>query len=152
MRNFIFITILSVVVTSCQNVDKTILLEQIESLTIENKALKDSLAKKYEYTNLISSELILLPNSLSFNLNDENRVTGVFTQRQKLPHYELYLADEDFNFEKTDKLNFQIREDNKFEFNFVPKRKEDKAVRVVAVFDLDTVTVKLFGRIDLPVK
>lgn len=119
---------------------------------MENRALKDSLNKKSEYNKLISSDLILLPNSLSFSLNDENRVTGVFSQRQKLPHYNLYIADEDYNFEEADKLNFQITEDNKFEFNFVPKRKEDGTVRLVAVFDLDTISVRLFGRVDLPVK
>lgn len=154
MRKSIIIFTLSVLFISCEKRDNKNLIQEIESLRNENKELKNSLTRstKTDYDKLISSELILLPSLMSFSLHDENIITGVFSQRQKLPSYSLYLADENYDFEEKDKLNFQILDDNKFEFNFTPKTKKDESVRIVAIFDLDSISIQLFGQIDLPVK
>lgn len=133
---------------SCNNSELT---QEIEQLKKENITLKDSL-ERLNHSKIVSSELLLIPHTLSFKLNQKNTVSGIFYQNTVFLPYDLFLADENFKFEEKDKINYRLQKDNKFEFDFIPKKREDETVRVVAVFDLDTVKVNLYGRTDLPVK
>ncbi|WP_286912494.1 hypothetical protein [Flavobacterium sp. UBA4197] len=150
MKNIIYLIVLCTFF-SCQKNETRELEEEVKELKSENQKLKN-LLKESEYNKIVSSELVLLPHALSFELNNKNKVTGMFYQQQTFPKYDLFIADENYDFDETNKLNFQIKEDNQFEFDFIPKNKNDETLRVVAVFRMDTVMLKLSGRVDLPVR
>lgn len=148
MIKLLKLTFVLIVLTGCE---QTIDTQKIAYLENENRKLKDSLSKLL-YDRVISSEIVLLPHTLSFELNSKNKITGVFSQNQHLPPYDLYFADEDYTYDEKDKIDFSKIEYNKFEFEFTPKNNKEETVRVVAVFNLDSVKAKLTGRTDLPVK
>ena len=152
MKTYI-LSILLIVTTasflSCS--DNSELTKEIEKLQIENRKLKSNLQRN-NYNKIVLSQLMLIPNSLSFQINKPNSISGIFFEQQNFPEYDIYFADENYKFNESDKITLKNGNGNQFEFDYIPKTLEDKTVRIVAVFNLDTVKVNLNGRIDLPVK
>ena len=148
MKNLLSIILITSLLFSCNNPK---LEEEIKQLKAENKTLKDSL-KKTEYNKLESSQLILTPHTLAFKKNKKNTISGVFSEIQNYPEYELYMTDENYKYSESNKINFHTVKDNKFEFEFTPKTEKDETVCIAAVFKSDSLKVILYGRTDLPVQ
>lgn len=148
MRNLLPLILITSLLFSCNHPK---LEEEIKQLKTENKILKDSL-RKIEYNKLESSQLMLLPRTSTFKKNQKNTISGLICETQKYPEYELYMADENYKYDESDKINFQITKDNKFEFDFTPKTEKDETVCVAVVFKSDSPKVVLYARTDLPVQ
>lgn len=134
MKKIHILIFLATSIFSCTNPS---LKEEYLLLKKENQALKRQL-KKTEYEKLLNSELILMPNN--YNLGDKNVVTGFFYQKKDIyPKFELFFVDEDFN--KKEKIAFVSLENNEFEFEYTPMTKSDNLIRVLAMFDLDSIKV-----------
>lgn len=148
MKKLLPLILIALLLFSC---NQPKLEEEIKQLKAENKILKDSL-KKFEYNKLESSQLILLPHKSTLKKNQKNTITGLISEIQKYPEYELYMADENYEYDESDKVNFRTTRANKFEFDFTPKTEKDETVCVAVVFKLDSLKVVLYARTDLPVQ
>lgn len=146
----IFYCFVLLVIYSCK--DETLVLkERIKQLEIENEILKSNLKKK-EYDMLISSQLILTPHRLFLKLNSKNRVSGYFYQNESYPKFDLYFTNDKGEYKDSDKIDYVLKKNNQFEFDFIPKSKNDEDIHVMAIFDLDTVRMRFPGEAHLPVK
>jgi hypothetical protein len=143
----LFFCLISIV--SCN--DNSKLNQKIQKLELENRKLK-SIVKNNDYNKVVSSQLILIPQSLSFKLNKPNTISGILCEQQDFPKFDIYIADENYKFDATDKVVVKKQNGYQFEFDYTPKTLKDETVRIVAVFNLDTVKANLNGRADLPVK
>ncbi|MGV3460381.1 MAG: hypothetical protein ACO1N9_08010 [Flavobacterium sp.] len=123
--------------------DASHLKSQIIELREKNKVLSDSL-KKINYHNLVSSQLILIPQVYSFNENG-GKVVGMFRQMENFPKFHLYYADEKFKIDKQNEIKYKLTKDNAFEFNIDRENIKSKEIRVIAFFNLDTTNVQLCG-------
>lgn len=145
-----YLTLLSLfMLFSCQQGNSELLEKKVMQLKNENKKLKDSL-NTIAYNNLVSSELVLLPQLYTFH-DDTGMISGIFRQRQNFPKFNLYYADEQFKYKESDKIDYTLTKDNGFSFNF-DKRKVNETLKVTAIFDLDTVKVQLYGIVAFPNK
>ena len=125
--------------SSCNN-------EKIKKLEEENKNLKAQIIKqKNEQT--INSQIILLPESIKFKKNDKNKITLFFSEIQKYPDFDLYLAND-----KEDKITYKKITENKFEFDYIPKSLNDSNLNIVAHFGSDTLKIDLMGNLELEVQ
>ncbi|WP_294732505.1 hypothetical protein [uncultured Flavobacterium sp.] len=136
---FVFLALLS-----CDKEDSISLKHKVEQLEIENKILSDSL-EKIKYNSIASSELVLLPQLYTFNKNETGVVSGIFRQRQKFPKFNLYHVNDKFEYDESDQINYKLTKDNGFDFTYNKNDTIDDKIRVIAVFDLDTVEVGLYG-------
>ena len=120
--------------------------EKIKKLEEENKNLKAQIIKqKNEQT--INSQIILLPESIKFKKNDKNKITLFFSEIQKYPDFDLYLAND-----KEDKITYKKITENKFEFDYIPKSLNDSNLNIVAHFGSDTLKIDLMGNLELEVQ
>ncbi|NDI99428.1 hypothetical protein GWA97_10120 [Flavobacterium sp. LaA7.5] len=138
MKSIFFTLMLIFFIIGCGD-DKDIIDNRISQLEIENKILKDSI-NKMKYNNVVTSEMVLLP---SYSHQNKDIVSGIFRQRQSFPKFELYHANEQFEYSLDDKINYENDGHNAFRFN--NRFNDDELLRVVAVFDLDSVNVELYG-------
>ena len=130
--------------SSCNN-------EKIKKLEEENKNLKAQIIKqKNEQT--INSQIILLPESIKFKKNDKNKITLFFSEIQKYPDFDLYLANDKFEYDKKDKISYKKITENKFEFDYIPKSLNDNNLNIVAHFGSDTLKIDLMGNLELEVQ
>lgn len=127
--------------SSCNN-------EKIKKLEEENKNLKAQIIKqKNEQT--INSQIILLPESIKFKKNDKNKITLFFSEIQKYPDFDLYLANDKFEYDKKDKISYKKITENKFEFDYIPKSLNDNNLNIVAHFGSVTLKIDLMGNLEL---
>lgn len=132
---------------SCNKNENTLFLkDKIKKLEAENSKLKKSQGK---LNKLTSCQILLDPHTLKFKSNTKNIISGYIYQEQEFPMYDLYLADEKYNFKESDKI-LADQKKSTFEFEYQPKGIKHEIVRVVAVFKLDTVQLNLTGRTDRP--
>lgn len=130
--------------SSCNN-------EKIKKLEEENKILKAQIIKqKNEQT--INSQIILLPESIKFKKNNKNKITLFFSEIQKYPDFDLYLANDKFEYDRKDKITYKKITENKFEFDYIPKTLNDNNLNIVAHFGLDTLKIDLMGNLELEVE
>ena len=124
--------------------------EKIKKLEEENKNLKAQIIKqKNEQT--INSQIILLPESIKFKKNDKNKITLFLSEIQKYPDFDLYLANDKFEYDKKDKISYKKITENKFEFDYIPKSLNDSNLNIVAHFGSDTLKIDLMGNLELEV-
>ena len=118
---------------SCNSSSVSELNSRIAELEASNDKLKDSI-KSFEYNKLISYYSIVIPEELSFKVNDTANVNVAFAVFDKLIPYEVYTATESG---QPDKLLYKNLTDSRFEHNFVPTKTGKYAIRLVSVFKID---------------
>jgi len=147
---YLILTICVILLTSC-NSENNQLKNRIKELELENKELKNDLKRK-DYDKLVNADFILFPQTLSFKLNESNTISCYISERQTFPKFDVFLTDENYHFNDSDKIQLKNQVGNRFEFDYTPKSLKDDTVRIAAVFNLDTVKINLNGRAYLPVK
>lgn len=147
MKNTLFLIIIGILLTSCENKKITELNTKILELKKQNKILSDSLSK-HDYSNLINSELLGIPHNDNLVPNQENKFTFFFTQDKTLPKYNLYQIVKSGDTEKR-KLILENHDKSRFDFNFIPKTKDESEFDLRAIFDLDSVTIEINAGINM---
>lgn len=125
--------------------------ERIQKLENENKKLK-ALIDKSMHEKIMNTQLLLLPDNVNFKLNQKNRVSVVFSEIQEYPNFELYYADNEFNYNVNDKIQIISKEKNKIAFDFIPKSNNDNVVNLVATIKSDSGKLNLYGTLELPIE
>lgn len=125
--------------------------EKIQKLENENKKLK-AIIEKSMHEKIMNTQLLLLPDNVNFKLNEKNRVSIVLSEIQEYPNFELYYADNDFNYNVNNKIQIVSKEKNKIAFDFIPKSKNDNIINLVATIKSDSGKLNLYGTLELPIE
>ena len=135
MKYFNQILLLSSVLVffSCNNKSIEGLNSKIAELEASNLKLKDSI-KSYEYNKLTTYYSIVIPEEISYKVNDTAKVNVAFAVFDKLKPYNVYTATESG---KPDKLLFKNLTDSRFKYNFVPNKVGIHTIRLVSIFEID---------------
>mgnify|MGYP000947705227 CR=1 FL=1 len=145
-----YLLFISLTICSCS--DKSAELNTtITKLKKENDSLRNIL-KQSEIEKIKSSQLYLIPHSLSFKANKPNTITAVISEIQKYPDFEAYYVEND-NYTEKDKIAIKRTGENEFEFNYIPKKKTvNQEVKIALVYKTKGTKIALFGITDLPVE
>ena len=147
MKNITLIATILILGTSCENQKITELNNRVSELENLNTKLIDSL-NRIEYLKVISSELIGIPDKNNLIPNQPNKFIFLLPTAQKFPEYNVYRITKNGN-EEVRELLYENYKDSRFEFNFIPKNKDDQSFELLAEFDLDSITVQIPGMIDM---
>ncbi len=124
---------------SCDNSKIETLEKKISELENTNKKLNAKL-NQAEFTRVTNLQLNLIQNEHKLKVGKNNVISGKFFEISKLHKYDLYQTDS-LNSKKSRKLLLKNITEPFFEINFNPKSKNDNKLHVLAVFNLDTLTV-----------
>jgi hypothetical protein len=144
---FLLVGIIVCFLFSC-NENSDLRIKQLES---ENKKLKE-LINENTHKKIMNTQLLLLPENNNFGLNKKNRISLVFSEIQEYPNFELYYADEEFNYDEKNKIQVVLKDNNKIEFDFTPKSKTNNTINLIATIMSGSGKVKLYGKLELPVE
>ena len=135
---------------SCGNQEK--LENRITDLENQNKVLLDSL-EKLAVLQVYSSELVLLPEDTDLKLHEKNKIFGLLVEHQKYLKYDLYRVDTTHHTSGAKReLIASGLTDYQFDFEYVPEKKKDNWIHILAEFDLDSVKVQIPGIVVMDAK
>ena len=135
---------------SCGNQEK--LEKQISDLENQNRILLDSL-ENLAVSQIYSSELIILPETTDLKLHEKNKLFGLLVEHQKFLKYNLYRVDTTYHTSGAKReLIASGLTDYQFEFEYVPEKKNDNWIHILAEFDLDSVKIQIPGIVVMDAK
>ena len=130
MKNIFLLSLILIFATSCQKEKISELNNRISELENLNKQLIDSLNRQ-DYMKVISTELIGIPEKNNLIPNQPNRYMFLLPTIEKFPEYNVYRITKNGN-EKVRELLYENYKESRFEFNFIPKNKNDKSLSRVS--------------------
>ncbi|QIE58684.1 hypothetical protein G5B37_03640 [Rasiella rasia] len=146
---FILIFIVTFFVfTSCKQKEITDLKNQISELSKKNIELKDSISQ-LELKNLYAFHILGGLETTELKVNQESTVDFFFAYKDYIHKYDLYrITGDGENDRELIKENNELSE---FQYTYTPKDKNDNHIRLVAVFDLDSIGIEIPANLKLPI-
>ena len=145
MKKLIIISgFLAALFFSCANGNTTVLNKRIEALEIENQKLKDSIMD-IQHLKILKSQIFGSGYSQNFKANQENKLKFDFVYSEKTIPYSVYTTDGNG---EMDSLIYDNLTENSFDYKFIPKKKGQYHIKLVAVFETGT---KKYGEIKIPI-
>lgn len=151
MKKTTFITILTifpVIFTSCNQQKTSDLNNEIAELKKQNAILKDSISKN-DLNNIYSFHILGTTKKNSLKVNEEATIDFIFGYRNHIKNYNVYRLTGDKENER--ELILQDQKISEFKYSYTPKDKNDNRIKLMTVFDLDSISVEIPADITLNV-
>ena len=149
MRKYVLIiVIIPIIIISCQKSEYKYLNQTIDSLTMENMNLKDSISK-LEDNSILNSTLIGLPDRIEFQVNDTGTVRFGFLKYGEIGNYDVYQKMNDTGERK---LLFSNLTNATFDYKFCPKSIEDNEIEMITVFKINGLPNEVYTILEFPIK
>jgi hypothetical protein len=143
MKKTIFSTLLiviSLILSSCNQQKVSDLNAQLEELKEQNQLLKDSISKN-ELKNIYAFHILGTTEKSSLKVNEKATIDFVFGYRDYIKSYDVYLLTGEK--ENDRELILKDQKISEFKYSFTPKNKNDNRIKLLTVFDLDSITVEI---------
>lgn len=134
---YVLILVVAIFV-SCNEKKISDLNSQISELSKHNAELKDSISKM-ELKNIYAFHILGTTKKSNLKVNEENEINFVFGYRDYIKDYNVYLLND----ENKRELILKDQKISEFKYSFKPKNKADNRIRLLAIFDFDSINVEI---------
>ncbi|MAO48362.1 MAG: hypothetical protein CL527_06555 [Aequorivita sp.] len=142
----ILFVIISAISSSCDQQKLSDLNNQILELKNQNEILKDSISK-LELNNINAFYILPTVEESSLKVNEKATIDFVFGYRDYIKNYNVYrLTGEK---ENDRELILKDQKISEFKYSFTPKNKTDNRIKLMAVFNLDSISIEVPAEVTL---
>ncbi|UGU16753.1 hypothetical protein LS482_02510 [Sinomicrobium kalidii] len=140
MKYIIILAIVIITFSSCNENEISGLNNQISKLKNQNAELRDSISK-LELKNIYAYHILGITKQKSLKVNKETTIDFVFGYRDYIKEYDVYLLTG--KKENDRELILKGQKISEFKYTYTPKNKNDNRIKLIAVFDLDSINIEI---------
>lgn len=147
-KSITLLSIITVILSSCNQQKISELNSEIAALKTQNKILEDSISKN-ELNNIYSFHILGTTKKKSLKVNEKAEINFVFGYRNHIKNYNVYRLTGDK--ESVRELILENQNISEFKYSHIPTDITDNRIKLLTVFDLDSIEIEIPADITLNV-